>query len=260
MPQESGRPLFVARADVATQAAPSCPRSPLLPAHGATPVASGVTPTACPAPGSTTVPALRGLLLGEHGRHDVRSWSPRTSCGICALGQDQSIARAVSGGLGSGHLESRREAELIPTLGQRLPTRPRERVGLELSRGAQRASGPEAMSPTMGRVLSGCRGSPTGPGFSGVLGTRTLGPWEGSSGVSCGEEDKVPVSIPLNVTVLCDLRQVACRLWAVVPHYESAVSLALPSVSLLCHKAQGQKPEQAERCSAGSLWGGLAVC
>ena len=259
MPQESGRPLFVARADVATQAAPSCPRSPLLPPHGATLVASGVTPTGCPARGPTTVPALQGPLLGEHGRHDVRPWSPRTSCGIRALGQDQSIARAVSGGLGSGHLESRREAELIPTLGQRLPTRPRERVGLELPRGAQRASGPEAMSPTMGRVLSGCRGSPTGPGFSGVLGTRTLGLWEGSSGVSCGEEDKVPVSIPLTVTVLCGLRQVACRLWAIVPHYESAVSLALPSVSLLCHKAC-QKPEQAERWSAGSLWGGLAVC
>lgn len=42
----------------------SCPRSPLLPAPGATLVASEMTSTGCPGCGSTTAPALLGQQLG----------------------------------------------------------------------------------------------------------------------------------------------------------------------------------------------------
>lgn len=60
--------------------------------------------------------------------------------------------------------------------------------------------------------------------FLGALSTRTLGPQEGFSGVLWAE-GKVTVSIPLTTTVLCGLGQVTCYLWAIAPHYESAMCL-----------------------------------
>lgn len=92
----------------------------------------------------------------------------------CALGQDQSITRSGSGDLGSGHLESRREAELIPTPGQQLPTGT-GRGGAGITQRGLGASGPEAVSPAVGRVLGSLWGSCTGSGFSGALGTRMPG-------------------------------------------------------------------------------------
>lgn len=71
MPQESGRPPSVARATSPSLLAHSCPRSPLLPAPGASLVGSEGTSAGCPGRTSATAPALLGQLLGECGTHDV---------------------------------------------------------------------------------------------------------------------------------------------------------------------------------------------
>lgn len=73
----------------------------------------------------------------------------------------------------------------------------------------------------------------------------------------CAGDDKGAVSIPLTTSVLCGLGQVACPLWAIVPHYESAVSLGSSLNELLV--SQGKPEACASRIvvSWEPFWGDL---